>query len=94
LLKINFSNREYIENVLLVDRIVEKISLMLEEFYSNENHLTSFIFTADHGMTDWGSHGSGDNTERLTPFISWGAGIQRKLDLYKFNFNFILTMFF
>ena len=70
-----FFIREYIENVLLVDQIVERISLKLNEFYSNDN-LTSFIFTADHGMTDWGSHGSGDNTERLTPFISWGAGIQ------------------
>ncbi len=26
-------------------------------------------------MTDWGSHGSGDDSERLTPFVTWGAGI-------------------
>ena len=61
---------------MIVDRIVQKISDLLDEFYGNDN-LTSFIFTADHGMTDWGSHGSGDNTERLTPFIAWGAGIAR-----------------
>lgn len=47
---------------------------MINEFYSNDN-LTSFIFTSDHGMTDWGSHGSGDDTERITPFISWGGMI-------------------
>jgi hypothetical protein len=23
-----------------------------------------------------GSHGSGDDSERLTPFVAWGAGIQ------------------
>ena len=28
-------------------------------------------------MTDWGSHGSGDDSERLTPFVAWGAGIQK-----------------
>ena len=71
---------------MLVDRIVEKISLLLDEFYLNDNHLTSFIFTADHGMTDWGSHGSGDNTERLTPFISWGAGIQSNILILNFSF--------
>jgi len=26
-------------------------------------------------MTDWGSHGSGDDSERLTPFVVWGAGV-------------------
>lgn len=26
-------------------------------------------------MTDWGSHGSGDDSERLTPFVTWGAGV-------------------
>jgi phosphatidylinositol glycan class N len=51
------------------------MNILIDGFYSHDN-LTSYIFTADHGMTDWGSHGSGDNTERLTPFIAWGAGIE------------------
>lgn len=27
-------------------------------------------------MTDWGSHGAGDDTETLTPFVVWGSGIR------------------
>ena len=26
-------------------------------------------------MTDWGSHGAGDDTETLTPLVVWGSGI-------------------
>ncbi len=28
------------------------------------------------GMTDWGSHGAGDDTETLTPLLVWGSGIR------------------
>jgi phosphatidylinositol glycan class N len=28
------------------------------------------------GMTDWGSHGAGDDTETLTPLLTWGSGIR------------------
>ena len=27
-------------------------------------------------MTDWGSHGAGDDTETLTPLLIWGSGIR------------------
>lgn len=37
---------------------------------------TVYLFTADHGMTNWGSHGAGTDDEILTPFVAWGAGIQ------------------
>ncbi|KAI3381614.1 hypothetical protein SNEBB_004179 [Seison nebaliae] len=35
---------------------------------------TSFLFTSDHGMTNWGSHGAGLPEETNTPIILWGRG--------------------
>lgn len=67
-------SKEYIDNIDLVDRGVKQITEMIENFYGNDEK-TSFIFTADHGMTDWGSHGAGDHEETMTPLVVWGAGI-------------------
>lgn len=44
---------EYKENFVIVDRIVEAISHKIESYYGNDNK-TAFVFTSDHGMTDWG----------------------------------------
>jgi len=67
-------SKEYQSNIIAVDKITEEITQIVNEYYAFDNK-TSFIFTSDHGMTDWGSHGSGDDSERLTPFVAWGAGI-------------------
>ncbi|VDK38905.1 unnamed protein product [Taenia asiatica] len=40
---------------------------------------TAFIFTSDHGMTDWGSHGAGSAHETITPLIVWGKNIPRPM---------------
>ncbi|XP_054012026.1 GPI ethanolamine phosphate transferase 1 isoform X2 [Hylaeus anthracinus] len=66
-------SREYVDNMNYVDRKIEEVVQMTENFFGD--HATAYIFTADHGMTDWGSHGSGSTDETETPLIVWGAGI-------------------
>ncbi|KAL2085921.1 hypothetical protein ACEWY4_019241 [Coilia grayii] len=68
-------SKEYLENIVLVDTGVSEIVSLVEDFFGNDGQ-TAFIFTSDHGMTDWGSHGAGHASETLTPLVAWGAGIQ------------------
>lgn len=56
-----------------VDRKIKEVVQLTENFFGDNS--TAYIFTSDHGMTDWGSHGSGSTDETETPFIVWGAGI-------------------
>ncbi|KAK4872024.1 hypothetical protein RN001_016148 [Aquatica leii] len=62
----------YIENIKVVDTGVKDIVHLIENYF-NDN-MTAYVFTADHGMTDWGSHGDGSKHETEVPFIAWGAG--------------------
>ncbi|XP_050795871.1 GPI ethanolamine phosphate transferase 1 isoform X4 [Gopherus flavomarginatus] len=68
------NSREYKDNIRKVDEGINDIVSMLEDFYGNDGK-TAFILTSDHGMTDWGSHGTGHPSETLTPLIAWGAGV-------------------
>uniref|UniRef100_V9IA09 GPI ethanolamine phosphate transferase 1 n=2 Tax=Apis cerana TaxID=7461 RepID=V9IA09_APICE len=66
-------SKEYIANMNYVDRKIKEVVQLTENFFGDNS--TAYIFTSDHGMTDWGSHGSGSTDETETPFIVWGAGI-------------------
>ncbi|XP_043305669.1 GPI ethanolamine phosphate transferase 1-like isoform X1 [Cervus canadensis] len=47
------SSREYSDNIKLVDKELKEIESTVKDVYGNDGE-TAFIFTADHGMTDWG----------------------------------------
>lgn len=69
-----FSLREHVRNVKFIDTIIPIVQDMFENAFSDNS--TTYIFTADHGMTNWGSHGGSSAHETETPLIIWGAGIQ------------------
>ncbi|XP_075682849.1 GPI ethanolamine phosphate transferase 1 isoform X2 [Rhinoderma darwinii] len=69
-------SHEYKDNVKKVDEGVKEMVALIEDFYGNDDK-TAFIFTSDHGMTDWGSHGAGHPSETLTPLVAWGAGVHQ-----------------
>ncbi|XP_005881855.1 PREDICTED: GPI ethanolamine phosphate transferase 1 isoform X2 [Myotis brandtii] len=83
------TSREYKDNIKLVDEGVKEIVSLLKDFYGNDEK-TAFLFTSDHGMTDWGSHGAGHPSETFTPFVAWGAGIKYPQKVSDQQFNDVL----
>jgi GPI ethanolamine phosphate transferase 1 len=61
----NFESRdqEYMNNIRVVDDIVRQTEQLMSEFYGDQE--TSYVFTADHGMSRIGNHGDGG----MVPFL-------------------------
>jgi hypothetical protein len=54
-------------NIRVVDDIVRETELLMSEFYQDQE--TSYIFTADHGMSKIGNHGDGGTGSPLDTLL-------------------------
>lgn len=57
--------REYLENIRLVDSGVKELVSMVEDLFDNDGR-TAYVFTSDHGMTNWGRTSA--SSERWSPW--------------------------
>ncbi|KAJ5480871.1 GPI ethanolamine phosphate transferase 1 [Penicillium diatomitis] len=68
-------SKEYLNNIKVVDKGIQAVNKLMDDFYGDEK--TAFVFTADHGMNDMGSHGDGHPDNTRTPLVVWGSGVAK-----------------
>ncbi len=56
-------------NIQVVDSIVRQTEALFADFYGDE--ATSFVFTADHGMSKIGNHGDGGEVRPWHVHHTW-----------------------
>ena len=88
------NSQEYIEGIKYIDKEISKLYKIIEEEIFKDRK-TTYIFTSDHGMTDRGSHGSGELDCTRTPFILWGNGVQSNsnIEIQQIDLASIFTSF-
>ena len=69
------NSAQYRQNVASVDQQVAALERLLQDFY--QDNKTAYVVSADHGMSNKGSHGDGEPECTQTPLIVWGAGVRR-----------------
>ncbi|CAI5726224.1 hypothetical protein KXD40_001946 [Peronospora effusa] len=72
--KYGADSREYLENIAVVDRLIEKTEKTIEEYYGNDGR-TAYVVSTDHGMDLHGDHGDDAPAKTRTAIIAWGAGV-------------------